>query len=318
MGDSEYIEVGGQKFLRSRVTARLKLADETTEPASAKAVASQLHTPDAKNPDLVHVQFILDTEGANENWDYMPRDQLITSHSTPAFNPIDMQPANKEDSRLTLSAKSNPPVRNTICGVMTATSLCWAASGVAITEDELAKLDLTDKWDRPDDEKIAVRAWGALYRFLFPKTVANLLESINDGDMHVSMERWIGTMDFMAWDGDAYLAYAKAIAEDNGVANRWKTHQSINTQPVYRRSLAYIYGGVANTTNPANKMCRFSEPELAKAAASCKDRSSLDLLLKWHDSLHEQFEVAASLNEKQAVVQMHEKVTRDIAALLAS
>jgi hypothetical protein len=317
MGDSEYIEVGGQQFLRARVTAKLHLANDTAvEPASAKAVASQLHIPDTKNPDLVHVQFILDTEGGNSNWDYMPREQLVKSHATAIFKPIDMEHVIVENDSMTLMSKDNPPVRNTTCGVMTATELCWASTGKGITGDELEKLDLADKWDRPDDEKIAVRAWGALYRFLFPKTVDDLLESINDGNMSVSMERWIGKMDFMAWDGADYLAYAKTTAEDNGVANRWKVHQSINAQPVYRRSLSYIYGGVANTTNPANKLCRFSEPEMEKAAASCQDRSQLELLMKWHDSLHDEFELATSVAAKQAVIQVHEKVTRDIVSLL--
>ena len=195
----------GSDFCAAQVLAKLSLAGKDA-PAPARAVAGQLHWGDEQNPDLVHVRFILDTEGANANWDYMPRPQLLTSHGSAVFKPIDVEHVIAEDASMVQMAKNQPPVRNTICGVMTHTAACWANSGELLTEKELADLEKTDNWDRPDDQKVAVAAWGALYKFLFPKTVANLLESIDAGQMWVSMERWIGKLDYLVWQDGQYAA----------------------------------------------------------------------------------------------------------------
>ena len=89
----------------------------------------------------------------------------------------------------------------------------------------------------------------------------------------------------------------------------------IASKPVLRRSLSFIYGGVANTTNPANAMSRFIEPTMVKAAASAEARQTLEKLLAWHAALHERFEIA-SATEKQGIIREHETVTRWIASLV--
>lgn len=317
MTDDTFIEVGGERYLRERVTARLRLADPTDTPvAVAKAsndAVGKLYWPDQKNPDLVHVQFVLDTEGANANWDYQTRANMAASHSTAVFKPIDMEHVISEQSSMTVMNKDAPPVKNTICGVMTSTALCWAKTGAVLTDDELKKLDTSDDWRRGDDDKLAICAWGALYSFLFPKTVADVLQSIEDGEMHVSMERWIASFDFMVWDGKGYGSVSKADAESNGVMGRWKTHQSLNGKPIFRRSLASVYGGVANTTNPANSLSRFLGEDVVKSEASARTLAALGRL---HDAIHARFMVAPS-SEHPKLIEYHTAVTRAIAATAA-
>lgn len=337
MNNETYIQVGGQQYLRSRARSKLMRVPESTLPraiaSASKEVTEQLHWRDGCNPDLVHVKFVLDTEGGNSNWDYMPRAQLLASHATAVFKPIDMDHTIIEDSSMVGMKKDQPPVRNTICGVMTATALAWAKSGELLTDKETKDLDLTDDWHRKDEEKIAVVAWGALYQFLFPKTVASLTEAIDDGDMYVSMERWIKQYDYLVWNPQEkdFTSMTRADAVDAGVGDRitgegedqeiqpgrWTTHQHYNGHPAYRRSLAYVYGGVANTDSPANAASRFlAASQIVRAAASTNHNIALQSLMQVHDAIHGAFEGATTERRKQLHVE-HEQVTRAIARLMA-
>ena len=172
MDDEQYITIGDQIYLRSWARARVVRADDAMPVGVQRATAEvekSLHWKDGKNPDLVHVKYILDTEGWNNNWDYMPREQLLASHGTAVFKPLDMCHVIKENASMVFMSKDNPPVRNTIYGVMTATAPAWASTGELMTADEIKKLDMADDWHRPDKDKVAVVAWGALYSFHLPQ-----------------------------------------------------------------------------------------------------------------------------------------------------
>ena len=323
--DEHYIQIGEQTFLRSWARARVFRADEkdalplSIQRATAE-VEKKFHWQDGKNPDLVHVKFILDTEGANNNWDYMPREQLLTGHATAVYKPLDMSHVIKENASMVFMSKDNPPVRNTIYGVITATAPAWASSGELLTDQEITDLDRSDDWNRPDKDKVAVVAWGALYSFLFPKTVADITDAIDNGEMFVSMERWIGQHDYLVFDQakSAYEPVSREEATDLGHVERWKNHQKVNGQPLYRRSLSYVYGGAATTDNPANKMARFVEPNFVKAAASMQDTalpSELEKLLESHGECHRAFAISTG-EDRAAVIERHRKITSAIAAYL--
>jgi len=325
MGDQpnqdRVITIGDQEYTVVRSIAKLKVVTEDQVPApilaQAKSNAQKVQWSTGSSPDLIHVQFVLDAEGANENWDYMPRPQLMNSHATATFKPIDMDHIVKEHSSMTEMDKSNPPpVRNTICGVMTNTALAHAATGKLLTDDEVTALDKTDDMNRKDGDKIGVVAWGALYKFLFPKTCAGLVDKINSGDMCVSMERWIARMDFLTWDENAkeFKATNKADADASGISTRWATHQAMADKPVYRRSLSFIYGGVANTATPAQKLSRFLAPIMPQASASTVQ--ALNALQVSHDQLHQDFLLCQSTEDKQRIIGEHERLTRAIAGLL--
>jgi hypothetical protein len=315
----DLITIGGQTFVRAearakvRVVARDSVPDEVTN--RTRAIASDLHWVGRDNPDLVYVQVIMDTEGPNANWDYQPRAVLMAKHSTAVFKPWDMDHIVEEQGSLATMSKENPPVRNTIFGVMTATALCWASTGELLTEDEIKDVSKDDRWDRPDGEKVAVMAWAALYRFLFPKTVDDIVESANAGDMYVSMERWIAEYDFLVWNPatNDYGSQTLDEAKSNGIFNRWKTRQTANGKPVYRRSVSCFYGGIASTTNPANKMARFVEPSFVKSAAASKNDAVLEKLLAKHGEVHAAFALA-SCEDQPRLIAEHERITRAIAA----
>lgn len=315
--ENEFITVGDQTYLRSRVQARLQLAKESELPpvvrAANKAVASELHFADKNNPDLVWTKLILDTEGANANRDYMPRPSLLGGYGTAAFKPFNMEHVVAEEKSMVGMDPRNPPVKNTIYGVMTHASLCGPDGGL-LADTDVAKLENTDDPGRGDHQKVGVVAWAALYAFLFPKTVADVCDRIDRGEMFVSMERWIAKWDYLSPTGDGgYESVGRAEAEQNGTHNKWALGTATHGRSVLRRSLAFVYGACASTANPANRLCRFVAPSALRAAASANQTILQDLMNR-HRELHEAFAVSSSA-QQAAIIEEHRRVTRAVAVL---
>ena len=321
--DNKIIRVGDQEFLAVPITATLQLLDkELMEHAPAevltrnKAVAKQLYWQTEDNPDLVWVQFILDTEGTNGNWDYNPRSNIIANHATAKYKPMDMNHVIKEEKSLVYADLKNPPTKNTIFGVMTNTAIA-NADGEILSEKELVKLPKDDDPFRPAKDRISIVAWAALYGFLFPQTVGQLLEAIKAGSMKVSMERWIRKWDFLVTDGvEEVEVISRAKAEENGVFENWKIRRPILGKQTWRRSISAIYGGVASTSNPANVASRFLEQSVVKAAASQAITSPIfEKLLSRHSELHQLFGVSPE-EQSCEIITEHEQVTSAIAAFM--
>jgi hypothetical protein len=314
------IQVGDVTYTRVHVAAKMALATDgnTPEPVSRAAQASskQLWWQDKSNPDLCHVRFILDAEGANANWDYMPRPQLIKGHQTAIFKPFDMDHIIQENGSMVYTAKGGPPVVNTIFGVMTHAAL-GHVDGTLLSDEELAELDTSDDMTRTDANKIAVVAWASLYSYLFPQTVAALTDCIDNDEMAVSMERWLSSYDYMIKEDGQYKAVAKAEAIDTGLDIKWGMRIRSEGSPIYRRALSYVYGGVAGTANPAQPLSKFVAPSAVKVAATNSEskKTILHEMLIHHGEVHRRFAVA-SREDQPGLITEHTKITRAIAALI--
>jgi hypothetical protein len=307
------ITIAGREFVRVPIRATARMAHPDSLPkhiqSACLARASKLHFQDVENPDLVWVQFILDTEGGNKNWDYNPRSAMVRHYSTAAFKPVDMEHVIEEKASM-VNTFGSPPVRNTIFGVMSHASLCWA-DGTLIPEDEVDQIDLTDDMDRPDSEKLCVTAWAALYAYLFPQTVADVCDRIDKGKMAASMERWIDSYDFLVKDegADEYKAISRTTASTNGVLSRWTSHQMSGNSPIYRRSLSFCYGGAASTISPANTACQFVPTDTGmKAVASDVGRNFLHELEKRHCEIEETFAVSSTAAQNDLIAE-HQRLT---------
>jgi hypothetical protein len=292
--------IDGVEYVVTHATANLRLAAGGGVPGPdghAKAKASDDYFwQDGTNPDLVWCQFVLDTEGPNKNWDYMPRPVMMKHHATARYKPFDMEHVIKEEASFVYSDRDNPPAKNTIFGVMSQAVLA-DAGGTPLTDKAVAKLDKSDDAFREPEDRLTVAGWACMWNFLFPKTVTDVIATASDGGMSVSMERWIAKYDFLYMDGDGETlkAVARADAEKSGLADMWSRRNMMNGHPVWRRSLAFTYGGVASTTNPANTMSQFVEqPELAKQvkAAASVDHPVLTKLIDRHNEVHRLWAVA--------------------------
>ena len=256
---------------------------------------------DGVNTDLVYTQFLLDTEGPNLNWDYMPRPVLMASFKTAKLKPLNHDHMVKESASMVFSNKDYLPARSTIFGVMTSSALS-DADGNVLGEKEVSALPTADVFGRPDTDKLCVVAWAVMWNFLFPKTVGDVVTYAADDCMHVSMERWIKRFDFLYRDKQGAL---KAISKDDAIKNgwfdKWKKREEVNNHPIYRRSLEFTYGGVATTMIPANEMASFvssPNPDLALASLA-RSNPSLNKLIERHAEIHRLCSLSQDVETRQ-------------------
>jgi len=319
MSITQEIVIGDRTFVRSAVRARAILANEGNTPSNVwsgvKAVSRKMWSDDPDNFDMCFVKFVLDVEGANLNWDYMPRPSLIKKYSTAVFKPFNMHHITEEEDSMVYTDRVNIPVLNTIFGVMTHAAL-GRPDGTLLTDKEVEKLEGNDDWSRPSEDRIAVIAWAGLYKMYFPMTVADLIEAIDNESMAVSMERYIDKLDYLVWDGSQYKSVKRAKAQIEGIERKWQEHKAINNKPVFRRALSFVYSAVAGTDNPAQPLSKFLSPSKVKSSAhlSTNDKAILEKLLKRHSELHEAFVVALH-GEQSHLIDEHLRVTKAIAAI---
>lgn len=329
MTELETISLDGIDYARVRVDARVQsstaeeLPDEVRPHIKTTAeTKKRFYWQNTENPDIVWVNFILDSEGINKNFDYMPRTQLLASYHTAKYKPMDMEHVVDELNKSLVGLnRLNPGVRNTIFGVMTNTALA-NYQGKILTQKQIDKIDRKDDPDRPEEERLTVVAWAALYYFLFPNTVKDLVKVINTGNMFVSMERWLRKWDFLVAKGDGsdeFDAVTREEAEKDGTFLKWQQKIRFNGQPVIRRTLGFSYGGVASTANPANELSRFIEksPEAkVKAAAALVENPVMKQLVLQHDEVVERYAASTSDDERSELRIQHCRIHHAIAAFV--
>lgn len=294
----------------SRSEAILKHMDKSDEVA-ANAAASAFAYIDLESKDLLNVQFILDTEGANQNRDYMTRSGIIKYYRTAKFKPMNSEHFIEEGESMIRHAKSSH--KNTIFGVITDTALCWA-DGRILTPKEYMELDPTEDASRTDSQKLCVMAYASLWHMLFPKTVSELSRSIASGRMKVSMERLISNYDYIEWNGSEYVV--SAASETNQMDRRWAIQALSNGKPILRRSLDFVYSGVGSTTNPANHLSIYHSTNFLKSAASLENKSTLARLIKEHCELHEKFTILTNKEQIEKVINRHTTLTKLVASIV--
>lgn len=277
------ITIGEKTYIRSFSHAKMKVVPESQVPDRVVArqkkynkTAAGSAFQDDKTPDLVWVQFVLDTEGGNKNWDYMPREALVANYKTAIYKPFNMNHVVSEQATMMDADLTKPPVTNTIFGMMAQSNLC-NAEGIELSDKEVAALDMADNPNRDAKDKIGVSVWGAFYAFLFPKTTQDVVDNINDDTIFVSMERWIADYDYLVWDGSKYNEVSIADAEKQGVDQQWAKHTKVNGKEIWRRSLSFVYGGGAATKSPANQNAIFLDPATYPAAikAAAEDAENI-------------------------------------------
>jgi hypothetical protein len=318
MAAFETQQMDGREFYKTTAIAKMTLADPAGLPAPVrkthKALASAAAFADHDNPDLLWVQFAMDSEGGNKNQDYLPRPVLMGAYGTAKFKPMDMEHIITEKASMIGVPRGAVPamVDNTIFGVMAGSALA-DSQGTLLTPAQITALDASDDPYREPGDRITVVAWAALYKYLFPQTIDNLVTAIEDGDMSVSMERWNYDWDFIApgADGDVQV-FGREAAASNGVEQRWKARQTLGSSPIYRRSLKCVYGGVASTANPANPLASYLDwdsPAVKLAASESAADEVLAFLLAQHSEVHKAFAVSPD----ETLVRQHRRIVATIA-----
>lgn len=210
-----------------------------------------------REPDIAWVKLTLDAEGLNQNYDYLPRPTLLRDYGTARLKPFDSNHIVRAGRSLIDYQDDSPGVQNTIFGVM-AEAAVGDAGGRILPPDAIAALDPTDRTDRADPEKLTVVAWAALYRFLFPETVADVVAAAERGTEHVSMRRWLLEWDYLYAGSDGrWHVIDAAAAKRSGVEEAYLNQGTVNGVRPIRRARRVSYGGVATTGNPAQRLSTY-------------------------------------------------------------
>lgn len=284
----------GFELVRARTIfpATIEKPEQVTQAvaASDKKVIGWVNS---NNPDLVYVKFILDTEGPNKNRDYQPRTTLLDSYKTAVNKPMDWEHIVKEQGSLVRGSKENPPARNTVFGVMVHSALA-NSDGELLTEEQIKEIDRTDDMSRPLKDRIAVVGWACLWRYIFPQTVKDILDKAENGNLYVSMERWLLDFDYLIEQEGKTRSVTRADAKTMGLDEKWKKKENYLGRPILRRTNKCVYGGVASTANPANPACKYLELTTEAPAPVSAKATDFESLKSVYDEVTRLLDVSTS------------------------
>jgi len=293
MSDTDFF----QGYQRTLVTARLMLHEPSSdELAKASRAVAGMDIPEgADMPDLLFVKFVLASEHENSNADYFKRSELIKARKTPMHKPFNVEHNIEEDGSYITQPLFNQ-TKNTIIGHMVDSAIA-TKDGSILTDAEIEVLDLEDDPTRAKEDSLDILGSAVLYQFCFPKTVADIKEMAEAGEMCVSMEAWFKGFDFLV--GDEIIEHTSA---NEHYINEWKKRKVVGGRRVSRVLKDVLLGGVAATEKPANKESVFITASVNK---------ELERLEKRHDELH----ILYSHKPSKDIELEHEEVTRAIARL---
>jgi hypothetical protein len=280
-------------YEKTLVTARL----DAIGSKKGRALAAVDVPLEYQSPDLTYVRFVLASEHENKNADYFSRTEMIQAYRTAANKPFNVEHNLEEDQSYISRALFNQ-TKNTIIGHTVDYALA-TKDGNIISEDDIDKLEQDDNPVRAKEETLDIVASAVLYNMYFPKTVADIVEMSEAGEMFVSMEAWFKGHDMLVGDEIVELDSTNASLVDD-----WNAGKVVGGRRVSRVLRQVLFGGVAATSTPANVGSLF-------ITASDKARANLSKLTKRHDELH----ILYSQKPSSDFAKEHEEVTRMIAKL---
>lgn len=182
-----------------------------------------------EQPDLLHVEAVLVSEGLNDNDDGFLREELKTALASPILKPMNWQ--HKDDQ---------------ILGAMYAVE-ARDLDGNPLTEDEI------------DGQPIELVIQGVVWHQLphIKATADEIVTRIEKGDLFVSMECWFDDYDYGLYNTAGELfdritrkpetAFLERFLRANGGTGRY------NNMRIGRALSGINFGGVAFVDRPANK-----------------------------------------------------------------
>lgn len=288
-----------EDYQRSFVTAKICPAFyKSDKRAVAKKEGYKIPDIDGLTLDLAQVNFILVSEHENLNGDYFSREELLKSYSTPLHKPFDIEHTISEDESYISQPYFNR-TKNTIVGHMVYSSLA-TKDGKILSEKEINKLDKKDDPSRANEDCLDIVCSAFLYDFLFPKTVADIIELSEKEKMFVSMEVWFKGNDFLV-NGKIVEKTAENSKE---LTEAWsRGFKGEDGKRICRVLRNIIFGGVAATPTPAN-------PESVFITVANLEQE-LAHLVKRHTELH----ILQSVSPKEEYKIEHDMIEKSAASL---
>lgn len=214
---------------------------------------------DFKNPDLTYLQGIFVTSGQNYNRDVFLPSEMLHSFVTARMKPINIEHTVEENGSLVkaFSKKTSIPLttgKNTIIGSIYDVAFVHNKSGkMLLASDyssenakELFDLDtIDDDFTNPDNRYHIIIA-AALWKFMFPETIADIVEEIDQGGLALSMESFFLDYDLLANNE------VKARRDNPELDSLYKQRMSVGGQKVGRVLRNILWGGGGLVDTPGN------------------------------------------------------------------
>lgn len=262
------INIGGKTYNRSRLLVDLRRADEPLSATSSariqKAFASfkskaGFGDVDFKSPDLTYLQGIFVTSGMNRNRDVFLPSEMLRSFPTAMMKPINVEHEVEENGSLVQAFSKNTSIplttgKNTIIGSIYDAAFVEEGSGKMLLASEFASANVDEMYDLENidrgflnpDKKYHIIIAAALWNFMFPKTIADIVEEIENGERALSMESFFLDYDLLA-DNEV-----KARKDNPDLDVLYKQKMSYAGQKVGRVLRTILWGGGGLVDNPGN------------------------------------------------------------------
>ena len=272
-----------------------------------KRSVGKLLDPPVKQKDLTYIEFVLVSSGVNENFDAFPKKRLVEVYPTAIAKPIDCYHLLEEtesyivdENEIRFSRHPKNRNLNTIIGSII-DSIVVDDSGEILPPDEIEKIKKIENFEL--DNPIHIVCLGALYDFIFPKTIAALKKLVDQDKMFISVETF-----FSDWD---YLLVEKNEVIKRDASTQFLDHKigkEYKGSRVARILNDFIIGGAGFTQHPANP----SSIILSLNSEDTNFAKQLKEFLELHDQLHS---IYASNPSKEIEVS-HSFVTKKIKELV--
>jgi len=211
---------------------------------SNRAVASDKASATQPQQDCLYMKSVLVSTGQNKNDDVFLPEEMWKAKSSPEKKPVNWE--HNTGYEIVDSSEDGKRVvaDNQIIGVMDSSYPANKDGSPINTETALA-----DDFEIPQDFDIITEA--VIWKYLFPKTSAKLINEASANRIFVSMEAWFNSFD--------YRVGSKIIARNEHTAFLDKHLRSnggdgnFEGQKVGRVLRNIVFGGVGIVANPANE-----------------------------------------------------------------
>jgi hypothetical protein len=214
--------------LKTEILAPIKIIAN-----ASKAIASE----GAVQPDLLYMRAVLVSTGQNKNDDvFMPNEMWAARH-TPPLKPVNWE----HESGKEVDGTSAKVVveNNQIIGCIYD---CFVAEKNGNRIDDKAMASIPSNFDIVIDSVI--------YKYLFPRTAAKIVEGVSKDTLFVSMEAWFSNYDYLVGNKVVARNQETAFLDRHLRANGGDGHFS--GEKVGRVLRNIVFGGVGIVHKPAN------------------------------------------------------------------
>lgn len=276
----------------TKIVSRVQLSHSPIDPSTVNGLqnacaklmdvckgSNLLRTPDSK-----YIQGIYVSSGSNLNNDFFLPSELAKAFHSCMMKPIDIEHEVEESTSFVEAVKgpfSFGYGKNTIIGAIYDSVFVDAISGSMIfakdyqntLSENYAKTSAVDGLviENPLTQNVRydIVIAGILWNFLFPKTVAQVIDSIQNGNMALSMEVYFTNYDWLV-GGQLFSAN-----EAPHLAEAFKKKQTINGHSVHRVLRNITFGGVGAVASPGNQNAFDFIEVAASKEVYAKSRASL-------------------------------------------